>query len=64
MLFDGEATIRIREGDELVWTTGTQIAYSLPVKKGKDNLYEVILHEYAAAHPNSRFPGAGCLSAG
>jgi signal transduction histidine kinase/ActR/RegA family two-component response regulator len=33
MLFDGEATIRIREGDELVWTTGTQIAFSLPFKK-------------------------------
>jgi signal transduction histidine kinase len=32
-VFDGEATIRIREGNDLVWTTGTPKAYALPVKK-------------------------------
>lgn len=32
-VFEGESAIRIREGDELIWTTGTQKAYSLPFKK-------------------------------
>ncbi|MBT4431217.1 MAG: GAF domain-containing protein, partial [Nitrospinaceae bacterium] len=32
-VFEGESAIRIREGDELLWTTGTRKAYSLPFKK-------------------------------